>query len=196
MPIYRLIFITTVLGFLHFMGCANNPQNPTESEISATTPVDQEKNSPTNSNSSWETKAHNFVEISFNPGSSTLSEKSKTSLTSILSTARQSGKIDEVLVMSWSDQDYPSKSLKKLAKSQRALAAKRNKVIKSYVNEIKKVDVDTFNMAERPNAISKLFNTADNELKETLVSAGLPTTADSSGHASKASRAVILVKIK
>lgn len=196
MPIYRLIFITTLLAFLHFMGCASNPQSPTENEIISPNSFDQVKNSSTNTNSTWETKNHNFVEISFNPGSSTLSEKSKNSLTTILSTARQSGKIDEILVMSWSDQDYPSKTLKKLAKSQRSLADKRNKVIKNYVNEIKKVDVDTFNMAERPNAISKLFNTADNELKENLVSAGLPTTADSSGHASKASRSVILVKIK
>jgi len=54
--------------------------------------------------------------------------------------------------------------------------------------------VDTYNMAQQPNVLSKWFNTTDNKLKNTLVAAGLRTTAsEPSASPHKASHALILV---
>jgi hypothetical protein len=143
-----------------------------------------------------EAAAQNYVEIGFKQGSATLSESAKTSLNSIIKQTREEGKIDEVVVLSWSDEEYPSKNQKELPKKQRNLAEKRNKSIEKYVKSMRSVDVNTFNMAERPTAFSKLFNTDDTTLKESLVSAGLSTTADTGDYVNKASRSVILLKVK
>jgi hypothetical protein len=51
-------------------------------------------------------------------------------------------------------------------------------------------------MAERPTAFSNLFNTADTKLKESMVTAGLSTTADSADYVNKASHSVIMIKVK
>ncbi len=178
------------------LGCASSPQKVATADQPPRTAVTEELEGRSITNAAArEVRAHNFVEIEFNPGSSVLSESAKTSLKSIIEQARVDGKIDEVIVLSWADEEYPSASLKKLSKPQTELADKRNKAVKNYVKTIRSVDVDTYNMASQPNALSKWFNTTDNRLKDSFVAAGLPTTADSPQYPSKASHSVILVKI-
>jgi len=172
------------------VGCANSPRKVTEAEKK-----EAEGRYVTNK-TAVEAEANNYVEIEFKPGTATLTDNAKTSLHSIVTQARQDGKIDEVIVLSWSDEEYPSKNQKKLPKAQRELAEKRNKMVEQYVKSMRDVDVNTYNMAERPTAFSSLFNTADSKLKESMVSAGLSTTADSADYVNKASRSVIMVKIK
>jgi hypothetical protein len=140
--------------------------------------------------------AYNFVEISFEPGSTGLTESAKSSLQQVVSQAKTAGKLDEAIVMSWSDEEYPAKDVKKLPKAQRDLADKRNKAVKDYVKSIQKMDVDTYNMASQPNVLSKWFNTTDAKLKNSLTAAGLPTTADSQQYPSKASHSLILIKVE
>lgn len=141
-------------------------------------------------------RASDFVEIQFKKGSTFLSDFSKSSLGSLINVASHEGKIDKIIILSWSDEEYPSKQLKVLPKKQKELALKRNKVIEEYINTMRSVDISTYNMAERPNVISKLFKSTDSNLKDSLLAAGLPTTADSPEYASKASHSVILIKIK
>lgn len=86
--------------------------------------------------------------------------------------------------------------MKKLSKEQRNLANQRNKNVKEYLKTMRDVDVNSYNMAERPSAFSKLFNTADSELKSSMIEAGLSTTADKADYTSKASHSVILIKTK
>ena len=143
-----------------------------------------------------ETGAKNYAEIKFEEGSSTLDESAKDSLRSVLSESREEGKVDEVIVLSWADENYPSKELKKLSKAQRDLADQRNKNVREYLKTMRDVDVNSYNMAERPSSFSKLFNTADSELKSSMLEAGLSTTADKADYASKASHSVILIKTK
>lgn len=143
-----------------------------------------------------EAGAKNYAEIKFYEGSSTLTEGAKDSLREVLSEARLEGKVDEVIVLSWADKNYPSKELKKLSKEQRDLADQRNKKVEEYLKAMRDVDVNTYNMAERPSSFSKLFNTADSELKSSMIEAGLSTTADKADYASKASHSVILIKTK
>jgi hypothetical protein len=55
---------------------------------------------------------------------------------------------------------------------------------------MRNVNVNSYNMAERPSSFSKLFDTADSKLKNSLLEAGLSTTADKYDYASKASLSV------
>ena len=140
--------------------------------------------------------AYNFVEIKFEPGSTGLSESAKSSLDQVLAQAKSAGKLDQAIVMSWSDEEMPSKDLKKLPKYQRDLADNRNNAVRDYVKSIQKIDVDAYNMASQPNALSKWFNTTNYKLKNSLMSAGLPTTADNPQYPSKASHSVIMIKVE
>lgn len=184
------------LALISAVGCANSPQKVTPAQQQRMSAVEEADSLSVTNAAAVKAQASDFVEIKFNKGSALLTENAKSSLNLIIQQAREEGKIDEVIVLSWSDEEYPSKKLKKLPKAQKELAEKRNKSVEEYVKTMRSVDVDTYNMAERPNAISKLFNTTDSKLKNSLVAAGLPTTADPTHYASKASHSVILVKIK
>lgn len=179
---------------LVFAGCAGTAQKTT-SDNSQTMgeKLDSQK---INNTVAQEARAHNYVEISFDQGSATLSDSAKTSLDAVVEQARTSGKIDEVLVFSWADEEFPSKNLKKLSKQQRDLAEKRGDAIEKYMKSKRSLDVDSYSMAERSNALSRWFNTTDSKLKNAFTSAGLPTSADSNQYPSKASHAVILVKVE
>lgn len=200
--IYRTskkIRIFSVVGFFSLItctSCANSPKASSEINQPKTSYTSESEGTAINDSVAREVKAHSFVEITFEPGSATLSENSKKSLNSVMSQANRQGKIDEIMVMSWSDEEYPSDNIKRLPKPQRDLAARRNKAVEKYVKSIRKVDVDLYNMAEQPNVLSKWFNTTDNKLKNSLMAAGLPTTADDPQYPSKASHSVVLVKIE
>jgi hypothetical protein len=179
-----------VAAFVTLVSCANSPHKVTQAEKKAA-----EGRYVTNT-TAREAEASTYVEIEYKPGSAMLTDNAKSSLNSVIEKGRQEGKIDEVIVLSWSDEEYPSKNLKNLPKAQGDLAAKRNQTVEQYVKSMRDVDVNTYNMAERPSAFSSLFNTADTKLKESMVSAGLSTTADSTDYVNKASHSVILIKVK
>ncbi|MFZ4715420.1 MAG: hypothetical protein ACOYL6_16975 [Bacteriovoracaceae bacterium] len=143
-----------------------------------------------------EAGAHNYVQIDYKEGSSHLSDDAKSSLRNVVNEAKSEGKIDEVIVLSWSDENYPSKNLNKLSKEQRGLADRRNNNVKEYLKTLNKLDVDTYNMAERPSSLSKLFNTEDTKLKTSFIRAGISTNNDSNDYATKASHSVILIKLQ
>ncbi|HPI41526.1 MAG TPA: hypothetical protein PLJ21_12020 [Pseudobdellovibrionaceae bacterium] len=177
------------------VGCSSYPYKSSDAKAVKTS-TEESKTLGVTNEAAKNMKAHNFAEIKFNRGSSVLSEKNKASLNVVIEQAQSSGRIDEVLVLSWADEEYPSKDLKTLSRPQRDLAAKRNKAIKNYINEAKDLDVDAYNMAERPNPIFKWLKTSDSTMKESFLAAGLPTTEDSSDVPSKASHSVVLVKLK
>ncbi len=185
------------MPLVSIIGCASAAQRttppPADGRVSA---AERAEGKAVTNAAAQEAKAHDFVEIEFVAGSATLTENAKTSLNAVLQQAQQSGKIDEVLVLSWSDEEYPSKGLKKQSPAQIDLAEKRNKAIKEYMKTVRSVSVDTYNMAKQPNALSRWFNTSDNRLKNSMTAAGLPTSADSQQYPSKASHSVILVKIE
>lgn len=144
-----------------------------------------------------EVKAHDFVEIEFAPGSAQLTLMSRVSLHALLQQASAAGDINKVLVMSWGDEELPSKNLRKLSPLQRKLADERNQTIRNYlINSRVGIDVDTYNMAKQPGVLARMFNTTDSRLKKSFIDAGLPTTADNPQYPSKASHAVVLVRVE
>lgn len=137
-----------------------------------------------------------YVEIIFNSGSSMLTEKAKVSLSSFIKSTIDEDKIDEIIVLSWSDEEYPLKNLIKLSKLQKDLVEKRNENVESYIKSMKNVNISTYNMTDYPNSLSKLLYTLDRKLKNSLVEAGLIATTDSETYAKKASHSVIFIKLK
>jgi hypothetical protein len=186
----KKIFPILTLAIILATGCSHH----NKVSQSDTKSYEEAKSRETTATTANEAGAKNYAEIKFSEGSSTLSDGAKDSLKSVLSEAKREGDIDEVIVLSWADENYPSRELKKLSNSQRDLADKRNTNVKDYLQMMRDVDVKSYNMAERPSSFSKLFNTADSELKSSMMQAGLSTTADKADYASKASHSVILIK--
>lgn len=191
--------LISTVGFFSLMtcvSCANSNHKTAEVDQPRTSYTNESESQALSGSVARDVEAHSFVEITFEPGSANLTENSKKSLNSVMAQANRQGKIDEIMVMSWSDEEYPSDNIKRLPKPQRDLASRRNKAVEKYVKSIRKVDVDLYNMAEQPGVLSKWFNTTDNKLKNSLIAAGLPTTADDPQYPSKASHSVVLVKIE
>ncbi len=192
---YKNFLVPVAVGLL-VAGCSNSPKK-TSDEGSARKSYTEDAEGRSISNAAAvEANAYNFVEIEFAPGTANLTASAKASLDAVLVQAHQKGVLDEAIVLSWADQEYPSNNLKKLSKRDRELADKRGKSVKDYVVSMSKIDVDTYNMAVQPNAVSKWFNTTDSRLKNSLMAAGLPTTADDPQYPSKAFHSVILVKVE
>lgn len=119
--------------------------------------------------------AETVAQLRFSEGSSRLSNDSRRSLADALSRAKARGELEEVKVISWADQEFPSVQGKKLSPRQQNLARERNEAIEAVVRqETNGVDVDSFNMAERPNALERLFRTEDYRVKRSLEEAGIP----------------------
>lgn len=133
-----------------------------------------------------------ITEVSFKKGSSEITKDSRDQLSKTISRANAHGKIDEIKVISWADDAYPAG--KELPKGQRELADKRSKSLKEALKSMTHdVDVDTYNMAERPNAFESFFNTSDAKIKNSLEAAGMGTTDSTVKRQLDRSKAVVMV---
>lgn len=130
--------------------------------------------------------------VEFDRGSGSLSPDDNQKLSQIIEEAKMKGSIDEVKVVAWADQYYPSADLKKLSAAQRDLADKRASNIKNYLQDNLSVDdVDTYNMAERPNYLEEILKTSDAKVKSALETAGV--SANPEVVKSKTSQAMVMV---
>ena len=193
--IFKIIATLGVSALLTIFGCANQPQNVSNEEPHKSSNEIAQGKAITNE-AAIEVDAKSFVEIQFKPESSKLTDLDRKSIRSLLEQSERAGSISEVLVLSWSDEEYPSKQMKGLPKAQVELASHRSSSIQDYLKSVRSVDVETYNLAKQPNVFSKWFNTTDFRLKDALVAAGLPTTADAQQYPSKASHSVLIVKMK
>lgn len=195
MSTQRNKFIIGSLALISLAGCANTPERTTAPTAGRASQTEETDGRAISNAAALQMKAHNFVEVEFPAGSSNLSPSATSSLNAAIQQAQLRGPIEDVIVMSWADEEYPSKTQNKLSKEQRTLADRRNEAVKNHFRSLNGVDVEAYNMAERPNTLSRWFNTSDTKLKNSLTAAGLPTTADENQYPSKASHAVILLKV-
>ncbi|MEK6555092.1 MAG: OmpA family protein [Bdellovibrionota bacterium] len=164
---------------------------------SSTKKASVEDLSPT-SQAAAKTGATHFAVISFNKGSSALSAESQESLRQIAKLSKDQGKnVEEVKILSWGDMEMPTKDTR-LPKREIDLADRRADAIQDYLvdNQNLDTDIDEHNMAKRPNALSRLFKTDDNNIKRIFEAQGaVPVEGQSlSNFSAKASQAVILVE--
>lgn len=139
-------------------------------------------------------------EISFEAGKATLTKEAQDDIRSIIQEAMKQGKINEVKAAVWADREYPVEE-NKAPKQDVKLANQRADTLKKFIkNELKVKDVNTYNMAERPNALEKFVNTSDAKVKSTLEATGAaPKTEGEKGlfnQKAQASKAVIMIYVK
>lgn len=192
-----LLFGTTCLVL---NGCwANNRSTP---HVKQETPSTS-NNSTLNSGNNDKTIAaatlgnisqENLYELTFTKDNYTLDDEAINILNSIVNKLKKMDAYHDVIVMGWSDREYPSKNMKHLSAADIALADKRNNVVKSYLASQHSIVIDVYNMAEKPSLISRWLNNSENRLKKSLLAVGLPTTADAPQFNSKASNVIVFLK--
>lgn len=134
------------------------------------------------------------TEVSFGEASADLTDDARTALKNMVADAKKRGEIDEIKVVAWADQEYPANQQSQLSRADRELAKRRADSVEQYLkNALEVSDVDTYNMAERPNSLENLLNTSDAQVKNGMEAAGIPTTASEARELGKASRAVVMV---
>lgn len=189
---------STSAGFfiLIFVACSSQPQNTTPSttqEEPRTAYTEEAEATSVTAAAAQAMNARDFVEIKFAPGSSKLSDFQESTLKRMLD-QDVNEKSNQLIILSWADQEYPSKKTERLSFKHRNIAGARNESILRYIRaQGSNVVIENHNMAERPNTLAQWFNTDDNKIKSALSAAGLPTTADTLPFPSKASHAVILI---
>ncbi len=192
----KRIMVTALGGLMLTSGCGSVETKTADVDRSKPSLAEDVKGQSMMNSAILESNAYNFVQIGFAKGSSELTDSARVSLNSVIKQAVQAGKINEIVLMSWADEEYPSKNRNKLSQAERTLAKNRNAAVEAYLKKLSGADLDAYNMAEQPTAFSKWFNTPDTRLKNALVSAGLPTTAHATKAEGKASQSVILIKLE
>ncbi len=175
----KRIFLSMVLGYAFTAGAAIN--SATESAARSL-------------------GANMVSEISFEEGKASLTADAKRELREFVSSARGSGKVDEVKVPVWADREYPITD-SKASDGDVKLADDRAKEVKNYLKDQLKVSsVTTYNMAERPNSMQDLFKTEQAKTKNTLESKGAAPQTESEtgflGLKGQASKALVMVYLK
>lgn len=192
---YEKNTVLLLICFMSIAACAKRVHSV--SEITRPTTLEESTGAGVSSTAAQAVDANAYLEIQFEPGVSNLSEKQKNALRAMIDQSRARGEIDEVLVLSWADQEYPGKNEGRLSSKQVELASKRGQAIKDFIGRVESdIDVDRYNMAKRPGVLAKWFNTTDAQLKRTLVAAGLPTTEDAVQQPSKASHSVVIFRME
>ncbi len=196
-----VFFKKTFVGFMALCVCAafvvacassTKPGDVSASEAPREPYTTEQEGAVISETTAEKIDAHSFVEIKFPQGSSKLTGESKESIRSLMKLNKMDkNKLDQVIVLAWGDQEYPSEQKDKLSPKQLDLAKKRNEAISKFVKSIKKVNVETHSMAQQPSTVSEWLNTQDSKIKNSLVAAGLPTSADKMKFPSKASHALI-----
>ena len=144
--------------------------------------------------------ASQVVQVEFDEGKYNLQPGEADEIKNAINEAKKNGQIAEVKVLSWADQEYPAKGTK-APKSSVKLANNRADTIKTVMkNELGVKDVDTYNMAQRPNTIQELIKTNSAKVKAEMETSGAaPTKTEDTGLfglKGKKSAALVLVYTK
>lgn len=184
--------VALLTGALGLVGCSTVHKTGETSAMDRVSPV-----SPEAKVSAAKADASFVTEVSFEPGSATLSEDAKERLNQVVNQARATGEIDDIKVISWADMDYPSASAKTLPKQQRDLAERRAEEIRRHLRASDaSLDVDAVNMTKRPNALARWVGTEDARIKRSLETAGIPNTDSPDVLASKVGKAMVMVLLE
>lgn len=142
-----------------------------------------------------EEEAHAVTEINFKKGSSDLTAESQKKIKNLLSKIGKNQKVDEIKLITWSDEEYPAEDQSELSQGQQILVRQRNSRIKNFIQNQKKgeLDIEMVSMAERSGKLAELWGDADARLKKSLEAAGIPNTEDPMKGTPKASRSIVML---
>lgn len=139
-----------------------------------------------------------YTTVFFNKGRASLDSLSKQHLKDLISNAHKTRKeIEEIRILTWADKEYPDKVKGKASTSDIILASERAQKIRDYLElDLKEMeDIDSYNMAKRPNLMSKLLQNDEYKVKEAFESSGATgdKLPDGSVSYTKASKAIVII---
>ncbi len=139
-----------------------------------------------------------YTTVFFNKGRASLDSLSKQHLKDLISNAHKTRKeIEEIRILTWADKEYPDKVKGKASTSDIILASERAQKIRDYLElDLKEMeDIDSYNMAKRPNLMSKLLQNDEYKVKEAFESTGATgdKLPDGSVSYTKASKAIVII---
>ncbi len=139
-----------------------------------------------------------YTTVVFEKGEAALSTINKADIKKLAANARQNKKpIEEIRILAWGDKEYPDKINGKAGPSEIILASERARVIRELLEkELKEYeDIDSYNMARRPNLLSKVLRNDEYDVKQAFESSGTTgsTLPDGSVSYTKASKAMVII---
>lgn len=132
-----------------------------------------------------------YVSIEFRKGAATLTKDSKRKLKSFIKNLNKEKRdVEEIKILAWADTEYPLKTQRTLPTNEIVIAKERGESIKTYLEKDLKTeeDIDAYNMARRPNLVSKLFKNDEYILKEAF-----EKTEEKNMPLSRASKALVII---
>lgn len=138
-----------------------------------------------------------YTTVVFAKGKNNLSDDDKKLLSDLVYRAHETDKrIDEIRILAWADKEYPDQKTE-AARRDIKLATDRAQAIKKYIeDDLKETeDIDSFNMARRPDFLSKLLRDDEFKVKEAFKESGATasTLPDGSVSYTKASKALVII---
>lgn len=139
-----------------------------------------------------------YTTVVFDKGESTLENMSRKDLTKLVKKAqRQKFPIEEIRILAWSDTEYPDKLTAESSPEDIEIASKRALKIKDFLkNKLKDAnEIDSYNMAKRPDLLSKLLRNDEYKVKEAFETTGATASKlpDGSISYTKASKAIVII---
>lgn len=119
------------------------------------------------------------AKVEFEPGTDILTKESKEEIAFLVAKARSNGKLDKIRVLAWADREYPVAG-EKVPRMETRLADERGDAVRAYLKEQLDIgDVDVYNMARRPSAVSRMLRTPETKIKTKAEELGIaPSEAD------------------
>ncbi len=181
-----------LVGLIALAACSTtHPVVKTEAQKPTTDTVAQNNDLAERNDASY------FTELSYKKKSSRLNTQKQEALKDLVQKSMKEGKIEEIKVLSWADQEYPRRKTE-LSKHQRSLADRRSKKIENYLHQMyPNVEISTYNMAQRPEAIESYFRSADDKTKRSFERAGILTPGQKeANYSEKKSKTLIMTILK
>lgn len=118
----------------------------------------------------------NFVsEFKYKKGQTNLTSAQRSKIKEVYNRAERKGQIDEVQIVTWADQSFPTKNKEELASDQKRLVERRNTSIEKYLSQLdNELDVKKISMAERAGAVARFTASDEAKVKESLDSKDAP----------------------
>jgi len=190
-------FIFLVLTFFLIVTCSTMKKEEPKEVEAASKPVANAQLSIESKQLASQQESTFVTEVKFIEGQKMVPKTARNQLSELYQKAKNKGEVEGVKLITWGDREYPSVHKTELSKTQRKLVEDRNDNLETYLEKFdKRLDVDKFSMAERPDLMARLFSTEDAELKKSLEKAGIPDTDSAIKASGKSSTSIVIFTLK
>lgn len=163
--------------FLLLIGCASDKATVPPKKIEPVAQID-----PTSIESKQlanEQESSYVRDVTFQRSRSSLGPTQKRALKDLFKDASAAGTVKEAKVLTWGDDEYPTKKTKKLSERDLKLVESRNSSISKFLKTLNpELKVTTVSMAERPSKWDEILSTDAARMKSSIEEAGIPKAGE------------------